>query len=162
LGASYEISSRGIKFVSGKKYKPLQIETAPHPGFMTDWQQPLGVLLTQADGESIIHETIYEDRFGYVRDLNKLGANIQVSDECWGSSCRFAGHTFNHSAKIAGPTQLQGGELTMTDIRAGMAHIIAALVAQGESVISGVEHIDRGYEKLDERLRILGADIRRI
>ena len=162
LRASYEISSHGIKFIGGGKYQPLKIETAPHPGFMTDWQQPICVLLTQVNGESIIHETVYEDRFGYVKDLNKLGADILVSDECWGNPCRFSNHTFNHSAKITGPTKLQGGELTITDIRAGMAQIIAALVAEGESVISGVEHIDRGYEKLDERLRMLGADIRRI
>jgi len=163
LGAHYEIQKSGIRFWGAKPYRPLSLETAPHPGFMTDWQQPFCVLLTQASGESIIHETVYEERFGFVKDLNRMGADITVSDECHGVlSCRFAHHTFNHSALIKGPTELHGTEIAMKDIRAGMAHILASLAAGGESVISGVEHIDRGYEKLDERLRGLGADIQRI
>lgn len=162
LGADYQILSGGIKFTGKEKYGPLEIETSPHPGFMTDWQQPICVLLTQAEGESIIHETVYEDRFGYTKDLNKMGAKIAVSRECPGERCRFAGQSFNHSARISGPSKLKGGEVTMTDIRAGMAHIIAALAAEGESIISGVEHIDRGYERLDERLRELGVDIQRL
>ena len=162
MGAGYGIYPDRIKFTSRDGYDPISIETSPHPGFMTDWQQPVCVLLTQADGESIIHETVYEDRFGYVKDLNKLGAKIQVSDDCLESPCRFSELTFNHSARVRGPSKLHGGELTMIDIRAGMAHIIAALIARGESVVSGVEHIDRGYEKLDERLRGLGADIKRV
>lgn len=171
LGAGYEISSQGIRFIGKEKYQPVEIETSPHPGFMTDWQQPTCVLLTQADGESIIHETVYEDRFGYAKDLNRMGAKVAVSGECLGlarravalgEQCRFAGKGFNHSARISGPSKLKGSEVMMTDIRAGMAHIVAALAAEGESVISGVEHIDRGYERLDERLRGLGADIRRV
>lgn len=162
LGASYDIFPNSIKFRGSNRYDPLNIETAPHPDFMTDWQQPMCVLLTQARGESIIHETVYEDRFGYTKDLNKLGAKIQISDDCLGNSCRFSGQHFNHSARVRGPAKLQGGDLTITDIRAGMAHIIAALLTRGESVVSGVEHIDRGYERLDERLRGLGADIRRV
>lgn len=162
-GGSYEIKPSGIRFFGKKPYNPLVIDTAPHPGFMTDWQQPFSVLLTQAGGTSIIHETIYEDRFGYTKDLNRMGADISISDECPGVvSCRFHGRTFNHSARIQGPTKLKGAEVAMQDIRAGMAHIIAALTAEGESVISGVEHLDRGYEKIDERLRALGADIIRI
>ena len=162
MGAGYDIYPDRIKFTSRDRYGPINIETSPHPGFMTDWQQPVCVLLTRAGGESIIHETVYEDRFGYAKDLNKLGAKIKVSDDCLGSPCRFLGQTFNHSARITGPTKLRGGELTITDIRAGMAHVIAALIAEGESVVSGVEHIDRGYEKLDERLRGLGVDIKRV
>lgn len=162
MGAGYDIFPNSIKFRGRDKYDSLNIETAPHPGFMTDWQQPICVLLTQAQGESIIHETVYEDRFGYTKDLNKLGATIQVSDDCLGNPCRFSGQHFKHSARVKGPAKLQGGDLTITDIRAGMAHIIAALLARGESVVSGVEHIDRGYEKLDERLKNLGADIKRI
>lgn len=163
VGGSYEIKSSGIRFFGKKPYRSIGVDTAPHPGFMTDWQQPFCVLLTQAIGESIIHETIYEDRFGYTKDLNRMGARIMVSDECLGTdSCRFQGRTFNHSVRIQGPTKLQGVEVIMQDIRAGMAHIIAALAAEGESVISGVEHVDRGYEKIDERLRGLGADIKRL
>ena len=116
-----------------------------------------------ATGTSTIHETVYEDRFGYVKDLRRMGADISVFDECVGASpCRFLGRTFNHSARITGPRVLKGADIVMTDIRAGMAHVIAALAAKGESVISGTEHIDRGYERMDERLRTLGANIKRV
>lgn len=162
IGGEYEVGGEGIKFKGRDRYNPILIKTSPHPDFMTDWQQPVCILLTQARGKSIIHETVYEDRFGYIKDLKRMGANIEVSDECpTGSRCRFFGKTLNHSAKITGPTRLRGGEITMTDIRAGMAHLIAALSAEGESVVSGVEHLDRGYERIDERLRALGADIKR-
>lgn len=163
IGAECKVLPEGILFRGQKPYRPIKIETAPHPGFMTDWQQPFSVVLTQAEGESVIHETVFEDRFGYVKDLNRMGALITVSDECpEGKPCRFSGHTFNHTARLRGRTPLRGSEMRMTDVRAGMAHIIAALAAEGESVISGVEHLDRGYERIDERLRALGADITRI
>jgi len=162
IGGLAQIKEEGILFSGKPPYHASTIETSPHPGFMTDWQQPFCVLLTQAQGESIIHETVYEDRFGYVKDLQRMGSAIHVSDECFGETCRFAKQTFNHSARIIGPTPLHGKELEMTDIRAGMAHIIAALAAEGESIISGVEHVDRGYERIDERLRVLGSDIIRI
>ena len=162
-GGTYKEHDGGIEFSGTPPYRPIVIETSPHPGFMTDWASPFCVLLTEAAGESIIHETIYEDRFGYTKDLKQMGAQIDVSDECLGGvKCRFAGRTFNHSARIKGPSHLKGTEITMTDIRAGMAHIIATLAAEGESVISGIEHIDRGYENIDGRLRELGADIQRI
>lgn len=163
LGGVHEISGAGVHFRGKRPYRALNIETAPHPAFMTDWQQPLSVILTQAQGESIIHETVYEDRFGYIADLKRMGAKIEVSDECPPrSSCRFFGMGFRHTARIKGPSQLRGEEIEVSDIRAGMAHIIAALTAEGESVITGIEHIDRGYERIDERLRGLGADIQRI
>ena len=155
--------SDGIEFSGRRPYKPTIIETGPHPAFMTDWQQPFCILLTQADGESIIHETVYDDRFAYTKDLRRMGADIEVSDECLGRSpCRFHGATFNHSVRVRGATPLRGTEITMTDLCAGMAHMIAALSATGESLISGIEHVDRGYEKIDERLRSLGADIERV
>ena len=163
IGANFKSESGGIKFWGRRPYRAVSITTAPHPNFMTDWQQPFAVLLTQASGESIIHETVYEDRFEYVKDLNKMGAQVEVSKDCpVEDPCRFLGLGFGHTAKISGFADLRGAEIAMTDIRAGMAHIIAALVAEGESVISGVEHVDRGYEKIDERLRALGADITRI
>ncbi len=162
IGGNVRAHSGGIQFTAGA-YRGVYIETSPHPGFMTDWQQPFSVLLTQASGESIIHETVYEDRFGYTKDLNRMGARISVAGDCpGGSACRFHGQAASHTAMISGPAKLQGTEIVMTDIRAGMAHMIAALAAEGESVISGVEHIDRGYEKIDERLCALGADITRI
>ncbi len=162
IGGAFVVEEDGIRFKGSGPYKGVEIETAPHPGFMTDWQQPFCVLLTQAEGPSIIHETVYEDRFGYVRDLKRMGADIDVSRDCPGARCRFFGQTFNHSVRINGPRTLRGAEIAMTDIRAGIALVIAALAAEGKSVITGVEHIDRGYEKIDERLRALGADIKRL
>lgn len=162
IGGAIEPTPRGLR-LSGQNYQASFVETAPHPAFMTDWQQPFCVLLTQAQGESIIHETVYEDRFGYTKDLKRMGAKIAISDECPpNNKCRFAGQTFNHTARISGSTKLHGENIVMTDIRAGMAHIIAALTAEGESKISGIEHTDRGYEKLDERLREIGAEIKRV
>ena len=130
---------------------------------MTDWQQPLAVLLTQAEGISVVHETIYEDRFGYVEDLNSIGAKIEDLKDCPdGRWCRFAAKGVPHVVKISGPTELKGGgKFSVRDLRSGMVNIIAALVAKGESEIDGVEEIDRGYEKIDERLKKLGAEIRR-
>ncbi len=163
LGGGVRQEQEGLRFIGAPAWRNTVIRTAPHPGFMTDWQQPLSILLTKAEGASIIHETVYEDRLGYLKDLARMDARVTVSDECLENSpCRFAGRTFNHSARIEGPSRLKGAEIAITDIRAGMAHIIAALAAEGESVISGVEHIDRGYERLDDRLRALGADIQRI
>jgi len=162
-GGSVSIEKGGIRFSSAASYRGIFIETAPFPGFMTDWQQPFSVLLTQAEGESIIHETVYEDRFGYIKDLKRMGASVAVSTDCpQGVKCRYFGEQFNHVASIKGPTPLHGVSLEVKDLRAGMAHVIAALAAEGESVISGIEHIDRGYEKIDERLHALGADIQRV
>lgn len=174
VGGEYEVRDGGIRFwrptegearLAGRpgELKATEIETDPHPGFMTDWQQPFAVLLTQAKGASIIHETVYDDRFGYTADLNAMGADITVFSKCLGElTCRFNGKGFNHSAVINGPTPLHGANLTVRDLRSGIAHIIAALTATGESVISGIEEIDRGYERVEERLRRLGADIKRI
>lgn len=165
MGGRVSEEDGGLRFAPAERWQSVAVETAPHPGFMTDWQQPLAVLLTRAEGTSILHETVYEDRLGYLKDLGRMGATAVVSDECpdgVGTGCRFAGRTFNHAARITGPTALRGADLAITDIRAGMAHVIAALSADGESVISGIAHLDRGYEKLDERLRGLGADITRI
>ncbi len=163
IGGEYEVESRGIRFFSRGPLRGTELETDTHPGFMTDWQQPFIVLLTQAEGTSVIHETIYEDRFGYAEDLNKMGADIHVFSKCLGElPCRFNSMHFKHSAVINGSRKLRGTNLTVRDLRSGMAHIIAALVAEGETTIDGIEEIDRGYERLDERLRALGADIARV
>lgn len=163
LGAEFEVADDGISFWRDGALRPLHVETATHPGFMTDWQQPLAVLLTQASGASTIHETIYEDRFAYADDLNSLGAKIDVGRECVSRErCRFSGKGFKHASTIHGPTSLHGGILRVRDLRSGMVNVIAALVAEGESVIEGVEEIDRGYENIDERLRKLGAKIERV
>ncbi|MDO8504951.1 MAG: UDP-N-acetylglucosamine 1-carboxyvinyltransferase [Candidatus Liptonbacteria bacterium] len=163
LGGEYEVSPEGISFWRGDRLKPIILETDAHPGFMTDWQQPLAVVLTQSHGVSQIHETIYEDRFGYIKDLNNMGADISAFADCGESSpCRFAGNNFNHRSTIKGPTPLMGSSVQVRDLRAGIAHVIAGLIAEGESELDGIEELDRGYEKLDERLRNLGADIVRI
>jgi UDP-N-acetylglucosamine 1-carboxyvinyltransferase len=170
LGADYEVLPDGISFFKPNGLRAISIQTDVHPGFMTDWQQPLCVLLTQATGTSTIHETIYEDRFAYAHDLNEMGAKIRVSTECLAADangqaiapCRFAGKGFYHAATIEGPTELTNKNLTVRDLRSGMVDIIAALVANGVSEIDGADEIDRGYEKIDERLRDLGADIKRV
>ncbi len=163
VGGAYEILPKGIRFFRRGPLRPLAIETDAHPGFMTDWQQPFTVLLTQAAGESVVHETVYDERFGYTEDLRRMGANVTLIPQCLGSlACRFSGKLAKHTSLIRGITPLRSERLEMRDIRAGMAHIIAALTAAGTSEITGVEHIDRGYERIDERLRALGADIKRV
>ena len=162
-GGGYEVVPDGIRFFRRGPISPLHIETDTHPGFMTDWQQSFTVLLTQAAGESIVHETVYDDRFGYLEDLRRMGADVTLIPQCLGSiPCRFSGKLYRHTALLRGPTPLHGTTIAMRDIRAGMAHLIAALMAEGTSEIRGVEHIDRGYERIDERIRGLGADIQRI
>ena len=160
VGGEYEVERNGIRFWRPGKLRGTETETDTHPGFMTDWQQPFAVLLTQADGVSVIHETVYEDRFGYTSDLNAMGADIKIFSKCLGElECRFSGAGFNHSAVISGVRSLRGVNLAVRDLRSGIAHIIAALVAEGSSVIDGAEEIDRGYEQIEKRLQALGADI---
>lgn len=162
VGGEYTVERAGIRFFRKEALHPLHIETSPHPGFMTDWQQPFAVLLMQARGRSTIHETVYEDRFGYVKDFALMGAKIRGLKKCLGHPCRFAKKNYLHSIEIQGPTVLEGSEFRVLDIRAGLAHLVAALAARGISRISGIEHIDRGYEKIDVRLRQVGARIERI
>ena len=163
IGGDFKVEKGGIRFFRAGKLKAIELETDTYPGYMTDWQQPLIVLLTQADGTSVIHETVYEDRFGYTKELNKMGADITIFSKCLGEiSCRFNGKNHPHSAVIKGPTQLEGIEMTICDIRAGCAHVIAALIAKGESKISGIEHLERGYENFEQKLLSLGARIKRV
>ena len=118
------------------------------------------MLLTQAQGASVVHETIYEDRFGYTAQLNAMGANIALSTACLGGrSCRFASKDFQHSAIVMGPTKLRGGLLEIPDLRAGFAYVMAALIAEGPSEVRGTRFLERGYENLAENLRSIGANI---
>jgi UDP-N-acetylglucosamine 1-carboxyvinyltransferase len=128
--------------------RAVDVQTDPYPGFATDFQAPLSVLLTQAHGVSTIHETIFEDRMDHARELAKMGARIELVDE--------------RHARITGPTPLHGAEVVIADLRAGATLILAALAASGTSVISGVEHVDRGYEQIEGKLLALGAQINRI
>ena len=163
IGGQYQVTKDGIVFWREQELVGVELETDTHPGFMTDWQQPFVVLLTQAKGVSVLHETIWEDRFAYTQDLNAMGANIHVFSKCLGElKCRFNGLGYHHSAVINGPTPLRGANLVTRDLRAGMVNVVAALIAQGQSLVAGVEEIDRGYYSIDTRLRKLGADIRRV
>lgn len=159
---SFEIDDEGIRFLGDQGQPPpaIALETDVHPGFMTDWQQPFTVLLTQAEGMSVVHETIYEDRFGYTSALQKMGAHIGLYTKCLGEvQCRFREKQFVHSCVVRGPTPLSGTCLDIPDIRAGCSYILAALCASGTSQVYGIEHIERGYENLDVKLRQLGAQI---
>ena len=142
----------------GGELKSIALETEVHPGFMTDWQQPLVVALTQATGLSIVHETVYENRFGFTEALVQMGAVIQVYRECLGGlPCRFGQRNFYHSAVVSGPTPLKAAHIIVPDLRGGFSHLIAALAAEGTSRVGGIDLIDRGYEHFSEKLDALGA-----
>jgi UDP-N-acetylglucosamine 1-carboxyvinyltransferase len=160
IGANYDVDDNGIRFHNSGGLRGIELETDPHPGFMTDWQQPTIVLLTQAEGLSVVHETIFEERFGYAKALNQMGANIGVFSKCLGENpCRFKGAGQPHSAVIGGATSLRGANIEMPDIRAGMAYVIAALVAEGTSELTGAEHLIRGYGPgFPDKLRAIGAE----
>lgn len=163
VGGNYEVKDNGIRFFYNGELKSIPIQTNVHPGFMTDWQQPFVILLTQAKGISIVHETVYEERFGYVSELQKMGAEIELYDTCLGGlECRFANTHYFHSAVVKGPTQLHSAEINVPDLRAGFSYLVAGVIAKGESVVNGAIYIDRGYESIDEKLKSLGADIKRI
>ncbi len=161
VGGEFAVGNDEITFWRGPELRPIAIETDVHPGFMTDWQQPFTILLTQAAGASIVHETVYEDRFGYVSELNKMGAKIQLHRECLGGyvRCRFGERNHLHSAVIIGPTPLSGEHITVPNLRAGFSYIIAALAAEGESTINQAGIIGRGYENFIDKLRTLGAEL---
>jgi UDP-N-acetylglucosamine 1-carboxyvinyltransferase len=160
----FEVDDEGIRFIGDDRPPPaIALETDVHPGFMTDWQQPFTILLTQADGMSVVHETIYEDRFGYTSALMGMGAHIGLYTKCLGEiPCRFREKQYVHSCVVRGPTPLHGTTLDIPDIRAGCSYILAALCAHGTSRAFGIEHIERGYEDLHLKLRGLGAKIERI
>ncbi len=160
IGGSFDIKPHGIRFSYEGELKPVNMETDVHPGFMTDWHPPFGALLTQANGISVIHETVYESRFGYVETLVSMGARIQLTTDCLGSrECRFTNKNYKHSALIAGVTPLRPGTLHIPDLRAGFAYIMSALIAEGESRIYGTEFVKRGYSDLIGKFRAIGADI---
>lgn len=162
LGAFLEVCDRmGVRYEAdhaasmlrilardGAPLRAVDVETDPYPGFATDFQAPLSVLMTQAEGTSTIHETIFEDRLDHLRQLAKMGASVELVDE--------------RHARISGPTPLHGAEVGIADLRAGATLILAALTATGTSVVSGIEHVDRGYEQIEAKLVALGASINRI
>ena len=159
VGGLFDVQEDGIRFFHNGKLRAIHLETSVHPGFMTDWQSPFLLLLTQADGMSVVHETVFEDRFGYVAALQQMGAEIALYDTCLGQRCRFHSSQYQHSAVVKGPTQLKAAEINVPDLRAGFTYLIAAIMAQGKSTVRGIEHITRGYENLENSLRNLGARI---
>lgn len=161
VGGGFDIKSHGIEFYyDGPLQGGLHLETGVHPGFMTDWQQPFVVLLTQATGSSVVHETVYENRFGYTETLNDMGAEITLFRQCLGGKqCRFASQSFSHSIIVKGASPLVAKDITVPDLRAGFAYVMAAVLANGTSKISGLHFLDRGYENLANKLGALGADI---
>ena len=128
--------------------RAMILKTHEYPGFPTDLQAPMLVYLTQAAGESRVFETVFEGRLNYTEDLVRMGADITL----WNP----------HQASVKGPTPLHGTTLESPDIRAGLAFLIAALIAEGESTLEHVYHIDRGYAHIEERFRAVGADVKRI
>ena len=164
VGGGFHARDNGIEFFyDGPLQGGVHLETDVHPGFMTDWQQPFVVLLTQATGTSVIHETVYENRFGYTETLREMGADVELFKQCLGGKeCRYAGRNFHHSLIVKGPTPLAGGEISIPDLRAGFAYVMAALLSPDESKVIGVDYLDRGYEDIVGRLQTLGADIERV
>jgi UDP-N-acetylglucosamine 1-carboxyvinyltransferase len=160
VGGGFDIQEDGIRFYREREVlRPVVVETDVHPGFMTDWQQPLVVALTQAEGTSVVHETVYENRFGFTDALNEMGADIVVHKEGLpGHDRRVARRPFEQAAVITGPTTLHAANVRVPDLRGGFSHLIAALTAEGESHITNVGIISRGYEHFIPKLRKLGAD----
>jgi UDP-N-acetylglucosamine 1-carboxyvinyltransferase len=162
VGAAFEVRPDGIRFFHpGRPLKPIVLETDVHPGFMTDWQPPFVMLLTQADGLSVVHETVYENRFGYTDELLKMGAEIQLFRQCLGEKpCRFRSRDFPHSSVVKGATALRAADIAIPDLRAGFSYLIAAAVAHGVSRLHGVEYVERGYPQVLQKFQALQANIR--
>ena len=159
VGGLFDIDDEGIRFRHpGGAINPVVIETDVHPGFMTDWQQPMVVALTQAEGRSIVHETVYENRFGFTDALVQMGANIEVYKEGIASiTRRVPRRPLEQAAVITGPTPLHGANIRVPDLRGGFSHVIAAVTAEGSSEVSNIGIISRGYEHLLQKLDGLGV-----
>lgn len=136
-----------LRIIATKKLKPIKVKTLPYPGFPTDMQAQFMALETIIEGKSEVIETVFENRFMHVEELRKLGADIDVEDR---------------TATIRGVEKLHGAEVKATDLRAGAALVIAALCAEGETTLSDIYHIDRGYEDFEEKFRSLGAKVYRV
>lgn len=150
-GVDFSLTENSVTIrpsLSNLKAIPKDIITHEYPGFPTDLQAPMAVLMTQAEGQSLVFETIYEGRLFYIDKLNSMGASIFMADP--------------HRVMITGPTKLTGRSITSPDIRAGMAMVIAGLIAEGQTEIDNIYQIDRGYERIEQRLHALGANIKRV
>lgn len=144
MGIDLDVDIDSVVVKKGAHLEPVSIKTLPYPGFATDLQQPLTALLTACEGESKVKETIYPQRFKHCLELQRMGANIDLYDS---------------SSVIKGPTPLYGDDVIATDLRCGASLVVAGLMAQGVTTIHSIYHIDRGYDRLDEKLSALGAKI---
>lgn len=168
IGGKYEIAKEGIRFWHDSPLTATDITTAPEPGFMTDWQPLWTTLMTQANGVSHVIEAVHNNRLQFTTELNRMGARIRLYNKQVDNPEEF--YEFDnpessdnfHAAAITGPSPLVGCEMTVPDLRGGATLVMAAIIAQGESIISGIEHIDRGYEHFEERLTQLTARITRV
>lgn len=172
MNAKFDISENEMRvWCKGENFEPIDVTTAPYPGFMTDWQPLITLLLTQANGTSLVHDTVYVDRFGYTKDLNRMGANTKllkpsevdkeavISEDTYDIKEMGEPQTV---ARINGPTDLRGTKLLVPDLRAGATLVLAALAAKGKSEVVGFENVSRGYEDFIEKLSALGAEITRV
>ena len=147
-GVNFEIKENEILVKKSDNFKPLRVQILPYPGFPTDLQPHTSVLLTQCQGKSVIHDPLYENRFQHLHELRKMGADIEVVDP--------------HRALIFGKKELIGNKINASDIRAGAALILAGLIAKGETLIENISQIERGHEKIEEKLKKLGAQIKKV
>lgn len=169
-GAMVEpIDEKTTRYSQKGSIHSTDIVTAPYPGFMTDWQAPWTLLMTQADGVSTVHEAIFESRFSYVSELKKMGVQIDFFDPAVENPQAYYNFNwedriegYHHAICIRGPSLLHNAILYIDDLRAGATLVLGALAASGESYIHGIDQIDRGYERVEEKLQSLGAHITRI
>lgn len=168
-GLIKEIDEKTTQYMPAKQLCATDITTGIYPGFMTDWQAPWSVAMTQAHGVSTIHETVFESRFSYVSELKKMGANIEFFDpevlnpeEFYNFNWSDRIEGYHQAIRIKGKTTLHNAVIEIDDLRAGATLVLAALGAGGESYIHGAERMDRGYEHIEERFSELGATIKRI
>lgn len=147
MGVTITEVENGLHVIGPETLKPVDIKTMPHPGFPTDMQAQMMALLLQANGTSVITETVFENRYMHVEEFRRMNSNIKIE---------------GRSAIITGPNQLQGAEVAATDLRAGAALILAGLVAEGVTRVTELQHIDRGYVNLAAKLQAIGADVERI
>jgi UDP-N-acetylglucosamine 1-carboxyvinyltransferase len=162
------IKDDGIEFLFKDEIKSIGIETSPHPGFMTDWQPNWAVFMTQGNGDAVIHERVYENRFSYVDELRKLGAGIDYVDPLISNPKDYyyfnfkETETYQQAITVHGGQQLHGGAIVTNDLRAGASLATAALIARGESIIYGASIIERGYEDFVKKVNDLGGEIKKI
>ena len=163
-----KISENKFRFYYGNGIKPVNIETSPHPGFMTDWQPSWAILMLKADGSAVIHERVFENRFSYVEELRKIGAKIDFIDTKVENPDLFyhfnfeKGRSYKQIIKIQGMTELHNAILNIADLRAGAALACAALLANGETIVNNASILERGYENFVEKIRKLGGEIKKV